>query len=284
MSLHPSPPPPLPPYHVLTPSLPLSPQQREGSGHESCTMRGDELPLVSSPPPRLSSSASSSLSSTHLSALEDSSTSTSVSRKDPPRTVSLTALSFAAGAGTSDVPPAAMRDAPVAAATRVSVPSEPQTPVRGGATPRPASTTTVQIPPSPARPAHVRPVSAGVSPHHHHNHHHQSVSAPQSVVSSPHRIPVGPQRTSISSGKIPASPSRAAASPQRIPVSLQEPVSYQSAPVSPAKVAVSPAKSSTTTQNAAGESGCRPSPPPGAPRLWHPRSIVVCITTIKVSS
>lgn len=216
------------------------------------------MPLVSSPPPRLSSSASSSLSSTHLSALEDSSTSTSVSRKDPPRTVSLTALSFAAGPGTGEVPATTTRDA-AAAATRVSVPSEPQTPVRSGATPRPASTTTVQIPPSPARPAPVRPVSAAVSPHHphpHHQlHHQQSVSAPQSVVSSPHRIPVGPQqRTSVSSGKISVSPSRAAASPQRIPVSLQEPVSYQSAPVSPAKVAVSPAKTSITPQDTTGES------------------------------
>ncbi|XP_050734971.1 sodium- and chloride-dependent glycine transporter 2-like isoform X2 [Eriocheir sinensis] len=239
--------------------------QREGSGHESCTMGGDELPLVSSPPPRLSSSASSSLSSTHLSALEDSSTSTSVSRKDPPRTVSLTALTFTAGPGMSEVPAATMRDpaaapSPAVAATRVSVPSEPQTPVRSSATPRPASTTTVHIPPSPARPAPTRPVSAGVSPHHpphnhHQRHHSHSVSAPQSVVSSPHRVPVGPQRASASSGKIGGSPSRPAASPQRIAVNLQEPANHQSAPVSPAKVVVSPAKASSTPQVTTGSEG-----------------------------
>ncbi|KAG0723320.1 Sodium-dependent dopamine transporter [Chionoecetes opilio] len=220
-------------------------------------MRGDELPLVSSPPPRLSSSASSSLSSTHLSALEDSSTSTSISRKDPPRTVSLTALSFAATSqGPGEASPGTHRDSaaagtPAAPTSRVSIPSEPQTPRRGNSsTPRPASTTAVQLSASPARPASVRPVSVAVgSPQHH------SVSAPQSAVSSPRRISVGPQRPAVSSDKISVSPSRVAASPQRTRVSTHEPVSYQSAPVSPAKISVNQGKGNCLPQEATERGG-----------------------------
>ncbi|KAK8395343.1 hypothetical protein O3P69_006192 [Scylla paramamosain] len=233
-------------------------QQREGPGQDSCTMRGDELPLVSSPPPRLSSSASSSLSSTHLSALEDSSTSTSVSRKDPPRTVSLTALSFAPPTpGPGEATPGSPGDAaasgtPPAPTTRVSIPSEPPTPRRSeSGNPRPASATMVQVSSSPTRQVPVRPVSAAAIATHHH-----SVSAPQSAVSSPRKTSAGQQRTTVSTDKIPVSPARVpSSSPQRIRLSTQEPVSYQSAPGSPAKISVTSGKGNHLPQEAPGDGG-----------------------------
>ncbi|XP_045119603.1 sodium-dependent serotonin transporter-like isoform X7 [Portunus trituberculatus] len=234
-------------------------QQREGPGQDSCTMRGDELPLVSSPPPRLSSSASSSLSSTHLSALEDSSTSTSVSRKDPPRTVSLTALSFVPPTtpGPGEVTPGSHGDTvasgtPPASTTRVSIPSEPPTPRRSeSGTPRPASATMVQVPSSPTRQVPVRPVSAAAITANHH-----SVSAPQSAVSSPRKASAGQQRTTVSTDKIPVSLVRVpSSSPQRTRLSTQEPVSYQSAPASPAKISVTSGKGNHLPQEAPGDGG-----------------------------
>ncbi|XP_045119604.1 sodium-dependent serotonin transporter-like isoform X8 [Portunus trituberculatus] len=233
--------------------------QREGPGQDSCTMRGDELPLVSSPPPRLSSSASSSLSSTHLSALEDSSTSTSVSRKDPPRTVSLTALSFVPPTtpGPGEVTPGSHGDTvasgtPPASTTRVSIPSEPPTPRRSeSGTPRPASATMVQVPSSPTRQVPVRPVSAAAITANHH-----SVSAPQSAVSSPRKASAGQQRTTVSTDKIPVSLVRVpSSSPQRTRLSTQEPVSYQSAPASPAKISVTSGKGNHLPQEAPGDGG-----------------------------
>ncbi|XP_045119605.1 sodium-dependent serotonin transporter-like isoform X9 [Portunus trituberculatus] len=232
---------------------------REGPGQDSCTMRGDELPLVSSPPPRLSSSASSSLSSTHLSALEDSSTSTSVSRKDPPRTVSLTALSFVPPTtpGPGEVTPGSHGDTvasgtPPASTTRVSIPSEPPTPRRSeSGTPRPASATMVQVPSSPTRQVPVRPVSAAAITANHH-----SVSAPQSAVSSPRKASAGQQRTTVSTDKIPVSLVRVpSSSPQRTRLSTQEPVSYQSAPASPAKISVTSGKGNHLPQEAPGDGG-----------------------------
>ncbi|XP_071541555.1 uncharacterized protein [Panulirus ornatus] len=266
-------------------------------------MRGDELPLVTSPPPRLSSptqassSPASSVSSTPLTTISSS------TLEDVPQTSSLSTPRRGTPGGTSftafptstlhEVPQTSVstprRDASRTTSPTISPANRDihSTPVRSPSRVEVATTSPLRSTgPSPTRhvfaipltgnveglglqktTVHVpsSPQSAGTSMHH-------TVAGSQSRTTSPQKMPVSPQKLPVSPVKMPVSPVKMPVSLQKIPVSPQKtpsrpqksPLIEQTMPVTHQRVTVSPQRMTASPQRT-GVSPQRTSSPPATP-------------------